>query len=54
MSNYFDKDFFKFALGFVSIILISLAIILAVRIYETNNVPDAVQNAVSMNIKNSS
>lgn len=34
MSKYFDKDFFKFSIGFATIISISLIIILATRIYQ--------------------
>ena len=34
MSQYFDKDFFKFLLGFVAIIALSLIIILVARTYQ--------------------
>lgn len=34
MSKYFDKDFFKFFLGFAAIISLSLMVILATRIYQ--------------------
>ena len=34
MSQYFDKDFFKFLLGFAAIILISCAVILATKVYQ--------------------
>ena len=34
MSKYFDKDFFKFLLGFAVIVTISLVVILATRMYE--------------------
>ncbi len=34
MSQYFDKDFLKFFLGFIAIISISLVIIFATRFYE--------------------
>ena len=37
MSQYFDKDFFKFLLGFVAIITFSLIIILIARTYEDNS-----------------
>ena len=37
MSQYFDRDFFKFLLGFVSIILLSLVIILVAQIYKENS-----------------
>ena len=36
MSKYFDKDFFNFFFGFFAIIFISLIIILAVKIYLSN------------------
>ena len=50
MSQYFDKDFFKFFLGFIAIISLSLIIILAARSYEdkskaqTANAIQAVKN----------
>lgn len=34
MTKYFDKDFFKFFLGFAAIISVSLMIIIAARLYE--------------------
>ena len=34
MIKYFDKDFFKFLLGFVSILCTSLIILLASRLYQ--------------------
>ena len=34
MSQYFDKDFFKFLLGFVAIIIVSCLVILLTRIYQ--------------------
>jgi predicted ferric reductase len=34
MSKYFDKDFFKFFLGFAAIISLSLIMIVAVRMYQ--------------------
>jgi hypothetical protein len=37
MSKYFDKDFFKFFLGFVAIVSISLMFILATKLYERNS-----------------
>jgi hypothetical protein len=36
MSQYFDKDFVKFFLGFVAIISVSLLIIVATKLYEQN------------------
>ena len=33
MTKYFDEDFFKFLLGFIAIVSISLIIILATRVY---------------------
>jgi len=45
MSQYFDKDFFKFLLAFIMIIAFSLAIVAGAKIYdsspETESVPDA-------------
>lgn len=38
MSKYFDKDFFKFFLGFAAIISTSIIIILAARVYEQGGV----------------
>ena len=37
MRQYFDKDFFKFLLGFVAIIAFSLAIILVARSYQNKS-----------------
>jgi hypothetical protein len=34
MSQYFDKDFFKFLLTFFAIILLSISIIVAVTMYK--------------------
>lgn len=34
MSKYFDKDFFRFAMGFLAIITLSLIIIVITRHYE--------------------
>ncbi len=47
MSKYFDKDFFRFFLGFAAIVSVSLMIIVATRMYQersasqTANVIDA-------------
>ncbi len=37
MSKYFDRDFFKFFMGFVAIITFSLVIIIATQIYGNNS-----------------
>ena len=37
MSKYLDKDFFKFLLGFASIVLLSLTAILVAQIYKDNS-----------------
>jgi hypothetical protein len=34
MSKYFDKDFFKFFMGFVAILSTSIIILLASRLYQ--------------------
>ncbi len=34
MSNYFDKDFWKFLMGFIAIICTSLIILFASRLYQ--------------------
>ncbi|MEI6843267.1 MAG: hypothetical protein WCK48_02050 [bacterium] len=44
MSQYFDKDFVKFLLGFIVIVLISCAIIIVARVYESGS--DTNQNPV--------
>jgi len=36
MSQYFDKDFFKFLLGFVAIILVSLITLAYSKFYQSN------------------
>jgi len=41
MSNYFDKNFFKFLLGFAAIVMLSFLIIFATRIYQSTEVPTA-------------
>lgn len=35
MSKYFDKDFFKFFLRFAAILSISIIMIIAARLYQT-------------------
>jgi len=37
MEEYFDKDFFRFLAGFLFLLLISGAVVLAARIYEKGN-----------------
>jgi hypothetical protein len=37
MSQYFDKDFFKFLIGFAAIIIISLVIMAVLREYEVKS-----------------
>ena len=37
MSQYFDKDFLKFFLGFVSIVLLSLVIIIIAQSYKSKS-----------------
>lgn len=50
MSKYFDKDFFRFLLGFVAIIAFSVILIIVSKLYEdrsksqTANVLDSLQN----------
>jgi hypothetical protein len=46
MKEYFDEDFFKFLLGFIAIVSISLIIILATRIYIAP--PNEENNSVAM------
>ncbi len=33
MTDYFDKDFFKFLTGFLAVIIISLIMVLGTKIY---------------------
>jgi hypothetical protein len=49
MSQYFDKDFLKFLLGFAAIIFISLIIVAAIRANQEKikSVPDTVQTAAT-------
>jgi hypothetical protein len=46
MSQYFDKDFWKFFLGFIAIVVLSLMIIIATKLYEKDqeNNPAPVSN----------
>jgi hypothetical protein len=50
MSQYLDKDFLKFLLGFVAIIFISLIVVATLRGLEdgkTKSVPETVQTAAT-------
>ena len=50
MSQYFDKDFLKFLLGFAAIIIISLIIVATLREYQagkTKSVPETTQTAAT-------
>jgi len=38
MVKYFDKDFWKFFLAFVTIVSISLVIIIATKLYEESQI----------------
>jgi len=52
MSEYFDRDFFKFLFGFVAIVSISLAIVLVSQAYvDTKNtsVVEAQNKCISSN-----
>jgi len=47
MSQYFDKDFWRFLMGFIAIICTSIIILLASRLYqEEGRVGDDVDGAV--------
>ena len=39
MSKYFDKDFFKFLFGFMTIVCVSLIIILVAKVYSASTNP---------------
>ena len=41
MSQYFDKDFLKFLLGFAAIIIISLIVVATLRQYQAENAKPA-------------
>lgn len=41
MTQYFDKDFLKFLLGFASIVIISLIIVAALREYQSKREPES-------------
>ena len=38
MTKYFDKDFFRFFMGFVAIICTSLIILLASKLYQDESI----------------
>ncbi len=52
MSQYFDKDFFKFFLRFAAIVSLSLIIILAARMYQdrqyTSSTDQTTEDSVSI------
>ena len=48
MSDYFDKDFFKFFLGFAAIISLSLVVIFATRFYEEKALTDSTSDSASV------
>ena len=54
MSQYFDKNFIKFFLGFAAIISVSLMIIFATRFYEKKSSAsgDNAASAIQATIKN--
>ena len=52
MSKYFDKDFFKFLLGFVTIIAFSLIAILIARTYQDNSKAEQANVIQSIKLKN--
>lgn len=50
MADYFDKDFFKFLTGFLTVITISLIIVLGTKIYLNEreiNRASTIDNSVS-------
>ncbi len=52
MSQYIDKDFFKFFLGFFAIISVSLVIIIATRIYQDSQITNTVEANTAINTGN--
>lgn len=48
MSQYFDKDFFRFSLGFLAIVSVSLVIIVATKLYEERDATKAERDNVSV------
>ncbi len=51
MSQYFDKDFLKFFLGFISIISISLLIIIATKQYADRSENSNSASVISSELK---
>jgi hypothetical protein len=49
MLKYFDRDFFKFLLGFIAIICTSIIILLAARLYEAQQNINSSQTASVIN-----
>lgn len=47
MSQYFDKDFFKFLIGFVAIIIISLTVVALLRNYQAKEVEKSPVNNIA-------
>ncbi len=48
MSQYFDRDFFRFFLGFIAILAASLVILLATRIYQESSTAKSNSNTSSV------
>ena len=48
MFDYFDKDFFRFLLGFVAIICTSIIILMATRLYQEQRVIETESNTGSV------
>lgn len=51
MSKYFDKDFFKFSLGFATIISISLIILIFTRVYGESTINENGANVIETQTK---
>ncbi len=45
MSKYFNKDFFNFFLGFLALIVLSLVLIVAGKMYKDNEVKESSNSA---------
>lgn len=54
MTKYFDKDFWRFFMGFVAIICTSLIILFASRLYQNDSLvkEDSAQGNVIMSVEN--
>jgi predicted ferric reductase len=54
MTKYFDKDFWRFFMGFVAIICTSLIILLATRLYQNDAFagPENQQGNAIMSVEN--